>query len=94
MIVLEYRNISYVSSWSDEVFIIKKVKKTLPWTDVISDFNGEKIVGIIYKTELRKTNQREFTVEKVIKRKDYKLYIKWRGFHRFFNSWVDKKDIM
>ena len=43
--------------------------------------------------ELQKTNQKEFRVEKVIKRKDDKLYVKWKGYDSSFNSWIDKKDI-
>ena len=57
----------------------------------ISDFNGEQIVGTFYKKELQKTNQKEFRVEKVIKRKDDKLYVKWKGYVNSFNSWIDKK---
>ena len=49
--------------------MIKKVKNTVPWTYVISDLNGEEIVGTFYKKELQKTNQTEFRIEKVIKRK-------------------------
>ena len=45
------------------------------------------------KKKLQKTNQREFTVEKVIKRKDGQLYVKWKSSDNSFNSWIDKKDI-
>ena len=92
--MLEYQNISHVPNWSEEVFVIKKVKNTLPWAYVISDLNGEKIVEIFYKTEQQKTNQRDFRVGKVIKRKGDKLYVKWKGYNSSFNSWIDKKDIM
>ena len=53
--------------------MIKKVKNNVPWTYVISDRNGEKIVGTFYKKELQKTNQKEFRAEKVMKRKGGKL---------------------
>ena len=66
----------YVPNCFEEVSVIKKVKNTVPWTYVVSDLNGEEIVGTLYKKELRKTNQKEFRVEKVIKRKGDKLYIK------------------
>ena len=49
-------------------FAIKKVKNTVPWTYVVSDLKGEEIVGTFYKKELQKANQKEFRVEKVIKR--------------------------
>ena len=65
--ISKYRNIfakGYVPNWSEEVFVIKKVKNTLPWTYVISDIKGEEIVGTFYEKELQKTNQKEFRVEK------------------------------
>ena len=44
--------------------------------------------------ELQKTNQKEFRVEKVIKRKGNKLYVKWKGYDSYFNGWIDKNDIV
>ena len=35
----------YTSNWSEEVFAIKEVKNTVPWTYVINDLNGEEIIG-------------------------------------------------
>ena len=63
-------------NWSEEVFVIKKVKNTVPWTYVINDLNGEVITGTFYEKELQKTNQEEFRIEKVIRRKGDKLYVK------------------
>ena len=50
----------------------------MPWTYVISDLNGEEVVGSIYEKKLQKTNQKEFRTEKVIKKKGNKLYVKWK----------------
>ena len=69
----------YTPIWSEEVFVIKQVKNTVPWTYVISDLNGEEIIGTFYEKELQKTNQQTFRIEKVIKRKGNKLYVKWKG---------------
>ena len=66
----------YLPNWSEEVFVIKKVKNLVPWTYVINDLNGEEIVGTFYEKELQKTNQQEFRIENVIKRKGDKLYVK------------------
>ena len=52
----------YTSNWSEEVFVIKKVKNALPWTYVMSDLNGEEIAGTFYENELEKTNQEEIMV--------------------------------
>ena len=72
-------------------FVIKKVKNTVPWTYIINDLNGEEIIGTFYEKELQKTNRQEFRIEKVIKREEDKLYVKWKGYGSSFNSWVDKK---
>ena len=45
----------------------------VPWTYVINDISGEEIVGMFYENELQKTNQKEFRIEKVIKRKGDQL---------------------
>ena len=43
---------------------------------------------------MQKTNQKEFRIEKVIRRKGNKLYVKWKGCNNSFNSWIDKRDIL
>ena len=100
MILLEYQNLKnifakgYTTNWWEEVFVIKKAKNTVLLTFVINDLNGEEIVGTFYENELQKTNKKEFRIEKVIKRKGYKLYVKWNGYNNYFNSWIDKKRIV
>ena len=95
--ISKYKNIfakGYMPNWSEEIFIIKKIKNTVPWTYVINDLNGEEIIGTFYENELQATHQQEFRVEKVIRRKGDKLYVKWKGYNKSFNSWIDKKNIV
>ena len=73
---------------------LKKIKNTVPWTYVLSDLNEEEIVRSFYEKELQRTNQKEFRIEKVIKRKGNNLYVKWKGYNNSFNSWVNKKDLI
>ena len=61
---------------------------------LISDLNRKEIVGTFYEKKMQKTNQKEFRVERVIKIKVHKLYVKWKGYDSSFNSWIDKKDIV
>ena len=93
----KYKNIvakGYMPNWSEEIFIIKKIKNTVPWTYIINDLNNEEIIGTFYENELQKTDQKEFRIEKVLKKKDDKLYVKWKSHDNSFNSWIDKKDIV
>ena len=55
--ISKYKNIfvkRYTPNWSEEVFVIKKVKNTVSWTYVINDLNGEDITGTLYEKELQK----------------------------------------
>ena len=64
-------------NWSEEIFVIKNIKNTVPWTYVVNDLNGEEITGTFYENELQVTSQKEFRIEKVLKKKGDKLYVKW-----------------
>ena len=95
--ISKYKNIfakGYSPNWSEEVFVIEEVKNRVPWTYVINAFNGEEIIGTFYEKALQNTNQEKFSLEKVIKKKSDKLYVKWKGYDNSFNTWVDKKDAM
>ena len=95
--ISKYKNIfvkGYIPNWSQEVFVIKKVKNTVPWTYVTNDLNGDEIIGTFYEKELQKTNQQELRIEKVIKKKGDKLYVKWKGYDSSFNSWIDRNGLI
>ena len=95
--ISKYKNIFakvYTPNWSEEAFVIKEVKNTVPWTYVINDLNGEEITGTFYEKELQKTSQEEFRIEKVIRRKGDKLYVKWKDYDNSFSSWIDKGSLV
>ena len=53
----KYKNIfpiGYVPNWSEEVFVIKRIKSTVPWTCVISDLNWEDSFETFYKKRIAK----------------------------------------
>ena len=60
---------------------------------MISDLNGEPITGNLYEKELQKTSQEKFRIEKVIKRKGDKLYVKWKRYENSFKHSINKKDL-
>ena len=95
--ISKYKNIfakGHVLNWSEEIFVINKIKNIVPWTYAISDLNGEGITASFYEKELQKTNQKELRIEKVLKRKGDKLYVKWKGYDNSFDSWINKKDLV
>ena len=75
VIMLEYQNTKtfwlkdILQIGSEEVFVVSKIKNTVPWTYVISDLNGELIAGTFYEKELQKSSQKECRIEKVIKKR-------------------------
>ena len=85
MTISKYKNSfakGYTPDWSEEVFVIKEVENTVPWTYVISDLNGDEIIRTFYEKLflwkiITKTNQQTFRIKKVIKIKGNKLYLKW-----------------
>ena len=54
-----------------------EVINTVTWAYVINDLNGDEIIGTLYEKELQKTNQQEFRIEKVIKKKKGDNYMSY-----------------
>ena len=48
-----------MANWSEEAFAVKKVKNNLPWTYLMEDLNDDGTVGLFFKKELQRTNQKE-----------------------------------
>ena len=66
----------YVPNWCEEVFVIKKVKSTLPWTYAISYLKGKEILEIFMKKISKKQIKKCFELKKVMKRKGDEVYVK------------------
>ena len=54
----------------------------------------KKLLEHFMKKKLQKSNQKEFRIEEIIKRKGDKLHVTWKSYDNSFNSWVDKKDLV
>ena len=53
---LKYKNIfakAYTPNWSEEIFMIKKLKKTVPWSYVINDLNREELIILNIKCQIK-----------------------------------------
>jgi hypothetical protein len=85
----------YTPNWTTEVFKIRKVQLTNPVTYLLEDFQGSQIQGGFYKHELLKTKfNNVYLVEKIIKRRGDKVFVKWLGFPNKFNSYINKADLL
>ena len=54
--ISKYKNVftkGYAPNWSKEVFVVSKIKNTVPWTYEIDDLTGERIIGSFYEKELQ-----------------------------------------
>ena len=70
--ISKYKNIfakGYTPNSSEEVFIVSKIKNTVPWTYLINDLNGEESTGSFYAKELQKTSQKNLEWKKYLKEK-------------------------
>lgn len=85
----------YTPNWTTEIFKIRKVQKTSPITYLLIDLLGNFINGSFYTEELQLTKCPDlYLVEKILRRKGDKLYVKWLGLDNKNNSWIDKSKIL
>lgn len=62
-----------------------RLKESL-WMYVFSDLNDEEIFGIFYERGMQNTSQKQFKIEKRIKRKHNRFYAKWMSYDNSLNS--------
>lgn len=85
----------YTPNWTTELFKIVEVRITNPRTYLLEDMQGQPIKGCFYEEELQKTKTPDvYLVEKVLRKKENKVYVKWLGFNNSHNSWIDVEDIL
>lgn len=80
----------YLPNWTTEIFTVDKVQRTNPTTYLLKDYRNEPVLGAFYREEMQKTKYPDFyLVEKVLRRRGKKAFVKWLGFSNEHNSWVD-----
>lgn len=85
----------FTPNWSTEIFQIIKIQNTNPITYLIQDSRKRPILGAFYSQELQKTKHPDiYLVEKIIKRKENKVYVKWLGLPNSENSWINKNNVL
>lgn len=82
-------------NWTPELFTICKIIYSNPITYHIKDYKENIIDGCFYENELQKTTFKDvYLIEKVLKRKGNKIYVKFLGFDNDHNAWVDANDVV
>lgn len=85
----------YTPNWTTEIFKIRQVLNTYPETYLLIDLKGDEIAGTVYVEELQKVSDpRLYLVEKVLRKKGEKVYVKWLGFDSSHNSWINEVDMI
>lgn len=84
----------YTPNWTTEIFTIKHVMPTHPITYKLIDYQGQPIEGGFYSEEIAKVKHSDvYLIEKVLRKRQDKLYVKWLGFDNTHNSWINKTDL-
>ena len=85
---------SYTRRWSTEIFTIKRIKHGNPCVYILQDYLNQEIKGTWYEEEISATaHPHIFPVEKILREKGDKVYVKFLGFDSSHNCWMSKKDI-
>jgi hypothetical protein len=87
----------YLPNWSEELYIVDTVQKTIPVTYKLKNSLGEEIEGSFYEKELQMSHQEVYRVEKVLRKKKINgiehALVKWSGYSEKHNQWIPIKDL-
>ena len=88
----------YLPGWTEEIFIVDRVINSYVPSYKIKEYDGTPVKGTFYEEELQKVDMGDkdtfFRIEKVLKRKDGKALVRWKGWPSKYDSWVDAKEIV
>lgn len=85
----------FTPNWTTEIFKIRRVQQTYPYTYLLIDLDGHDINGSFYTEELQHVKDpKMYLVERVIKEKDDNVYVKWLGMDSSHNSWIKKTNLL
>ena len=95
--ISKYKNIfakGYTPNWSEEIFVIKKVKNTVPWTLLLTILIVKRLLKVFMKKNCRKLIKKNLEQKNYLKEKVINCMLKLKGYDNSFKSWINKKDIL
>ena len=87
----------YLPGWTEEVFVVAQVRTGVVPTYKINEWDDTPLTGTFYDEDLQKvtvTDDALFRVEKILKRKRDKVYVRWKGWPDKYDSWMEKRDLL
>ena len=85
----------YLPNFTNEIFVVHRIQPTTPETYILKDGKGKILEGGVYGHEMLKSNSGNvYLVEKVLKQKGDKVLVRWLGFNKSEDSWINKKDLL
>lgn len=86
---------SYSKNWSEEIYTVRRVVRSVPITYLLRDYKGENISGGFYEQELTSVKYPDlYLIEKVLRKKNGLALIKWLGLDKSHNTWEPVENIM
>lgn len=87
---------AYTPNWTTEIFKIRKVQyNTNPITYLLNDYKNTEIKGSVYAEELQSVKHPDvYLIEKILRKRNNQVYVKWLGFDSTHNSWISKNDVL
>lgn len=79
----------YLPGWTEEIFVVNRILDTYVPSYKIKEYDGTPVKGTFYMNE-----DTFFRIEKVLKRKDGKVLVSWKGWPSKYDSWIDEKDVV
>lgn len=86
----------YLTGWTEEVFIVARVLPGPVVTYKITEYDGTPLRGRFYGEELQKVHVDDaslFRIERVLRRRGRRLYVRWKGWPPKYDSWIDRDDL-
>lgn len=85
----------YLPNWTNEVFTVHRVQPTIPETYILKDGKGNILHGGFYGHEMLKSKSGNvYLVEKVLRKRGNEVLVRWLGFDKSEDSWINKKDLL
>lgn len=87
---------AYTPNWTTEIFKIRKVQyQNDPITYLLNDYQNKEIKGSVYAEELQSVKHPNvYLIEKIIRKRNGQVYVKWLGFGAEHNSWISENDVL